>query len=91
MTADVDSRSVPRATMLGIVTIVVGLATDLVEHTVVSHAHDAIVAGFALGEHAAHLLVLVGMVLVLGGIVADGMRAARRTIRQEGSSSSAVR
>ncbi|HEX9043647.1 MAG TPA: hypothetical protein VF802_01355 [Candidatus Limnocylindrales bacterium] len=93
------AHSVPRSTKVGIVTIAVGLAADLAEHAVISHAHDAIVAGFPLGEHAAHLVVLVGMILVLAGIVADGIRStgradrpeAGRAGRPEGSSRDAVR
>ncbi len=91
MNARVDPRSVPLVTKLGSVTIVVGLVTDLVEHTLVPHAHEEIVAGFPLGQHAAHLVVLIGMVLVIVGIVADGMRSAGRSNRLEGSSRDAVR
>jgi hypothetical protein len=87
----VPSRVIPRSTKVGIVTIVAGLAADLAEHGLVSHAHDALVEGFPVGEHAAHLLVLVGMVLVLVGIVADGVRSAGRSSRPEGSSRDAVR
>lgn len=91
MTVADRSREVPRPTKVGIAAIVVGLVVDLIEHTVVSHAHDAILAGFPVGEHAAHLLVLVGMVLVLAGIVADGVGSTGRTSRPEGSSRDAVR
>jgi hypothetical protein len=82
---------VPVLTKLGAVTIVIGLVFDLVEHTLVPHIHDAVVAGVPVGEHAAHLVVLIGMVLVLGGIVADGVRISRRLDRQEGSPRNAVR
>jgi hypothetical protein len=82
---------VPAISKLGAVTIVIGLAFDLVEHTLVPRLHDAVVAGFPVGEHAAHLVVLIGMVLVLGGIVADGVRISRRLDRQEGSPRNAVR
>ena len=82
---------VPTLTRAGAATILVGLLADLVEHTLVPHAHDAVVADFPVGEHAAHLVVLVGMVLVLVGIVADGVRTARRLDRQEGSLRDAVR
>ena len=83
--------SVPRGAKAGAATILVGLLADLAEHTLVPHVHDAIVAGFPVGEHAAHLVVFVGMVLVLAGIVADGVRTARRLDRQEGSPRNAVR
>ena len=57
-----------------------GLVLDLVEHDLVSHINERTVAGFPLSEHAAHFVVLVGMVLVLVGIVRAGMRiSARRT------------
>ena len=82
---------VPSLTKVGAVLIVVGLALDLVEHTLVPHLHDAVVAGFSVGEHAAHFVVLIGMVTVLAGIVADGIRATSRVDRQEGSPRDAVR
>ena len=82
---------VPAVSKLGAVTIAIGLLFDLVEHTLVPHLHDAVVAGIPVGEHAAHLVVLLGMVLVLAGIVDDGVRTARRLDRQEGSPRHAVR
>ena len=91
MTDHSTLHPVPTISKLGAVTIVIGLLFDLVEHTLVPHLHDAVVAGFPVGEHAAHLVVLIGMVLVLGGIVADGVRISRRFDRQEGSPHNAVR
>ena len=82
---------IPSLTKLGGVLIAIGLVFDLVEHTLVPHLHDAAVAGFPVGEHAAHLVVLIGMVTVLAGIVADGIRGTSRVHRQEGSSRNAVR
>jgi hypothetical protein len=70
-------RPLPGSTKLGLAVIAFGLVFDLSEHSFVSHANDAMVAGFPLGEHAAHLVVIVGMVLVLAGIVADGIRINR--------------
>ena len=84
-------RSVPSLTKLGALLIVVGVVFDLVEHTLVPHLHDTVVAGFPVGEHAAHFVVLIGMVTVLVGIVADGIRATSRIDRQEGSPRDAVR
>jgi hypothetical protein len=49
------------------------------------------VGAFPLKEHFAHLLVLVGMVIVLAGIVSDGTRSTRRPVRQEGSPRHALR
>lgn len=82
---------VPRLASAGAVTILVGLLADIVEHTLVPHLHDAVVAGFPTGEHAAHLVVFIGMALVLAGIVAGGARPRGRHDRQEGSPRDAVR
>jgi hypothetical protein len=84
-------QPVPAAAKAGAATILAGLVADLVEHTLVPHLHDELVAGFPVGEHAAHFVVLIGMVLVLVGIVADGVHSARRRDRQEGSPRDAVR
>ena len=91
MTQRTTPHQVPTLSKAGALTIVVGLAFDLVEHTFVPHLHDAVVAGFPVGEHAAHLVVLIGMVMVLAGIAADGVRLTRRLDRQEGSPRNAVR
>jgi hypothetical protein len=53
--------------------------------------NDSIDRVAALGEHFAHLVVLVGMVLVLVGIVADGIRSQRRVARREGAPRHALR
>ncbi|HEY5629779.1 MAG TPA: hypothetical protein VIR16_09740 [Candidatus Limnocylindrales bacterium] len=82
---------VPRLTKAGAATIAIGLLADAVEHTLVPHLHDAVVAGFPLGEHAAHLVVFIGMALVLVGIVAGAARPRGRATRQEGNSRNAVR
>jgi hypothetical protein len=82
---------VPRLTKLGAAAIVVGILADAIEHFVPQHAHDAVVAGFSAGEHAAHLVALIGMVLVLVGVVTDGVASTRRLGRQEGSTRNAVR
>jgi hypothetical protein len=84
-------QRVPRLTKAGAATMLIGLLADVVEHTLVPHLHDAVVAGFPVGEQAAHLVVFIGMVLVLVGIVADGARARGRLLRQEGSPRDAVR
>ena len=94
--------AVPVLAKIGAVVIAIGLIADLVEHTVVEHLHDAEVAGFPVGEDAAHLVVLVGMLIVLVGIVSDGARSRSRAGRgpgrpalvadaREGSASHAVR
>ena len=89
--SDPSRQAVPALSKLGAAAIVIGLALDLVEHTLVPHLHDAVAAGFSVGEHAAHLVVLIGMVLVLAGIVADGAHTARRLDRHERSPRNAVR
>jgi hypothetical protein len=83
--------AVPAMTKAGALTILVGLLADVVEHTLVPHLHDALIAGVPVGEHAAHLVVLVGMVLVLAGIVTGGARTSGRLDRPEGSPLDAVR
>ena len=82
---------VPLATKLGAATILFGLLYDLSEHSFVSHVNELIVAGFPLGEHAAHLVVICGMVLALAGVIADGVRTARRLDRQNRSPGNALR
>jgi hypothetical protein len=80
-------QPLPGLTKVGAVTIVIGLLADITEHSVVTHVHDAVVGGFPAGEHAAHLVVFIGMVLVLVGIVADGTRSRRRHDRHGRESS----
>jgi hypothetical protein len=82
-------RPLPRLTRIGLATVGFGLLFDLSEH---SFARASAGAGFSLGEHAAHLVVLLGMVAVLGGIVADGIRISRsRSMGPERSRSHALR
>jgi hypothetical protein len=69
-----------------------GALFDFSEHGFVSHANDLVIAGFPLAEHAAHLIVLIGMIAVLAGIVVDGIRISRsRSPRLERSESHAHR
>ena len=82
---------VPRLAKAGAAVIAAGLLLDLVAHSVLHSIHDELIGSFPLGEHLAHLGVVVGMVLVLAGIVADGVRAQRRLVRQEGTVRHAVR
>jgi H+/Cl- antiporter ClcA len=83
------SRAFPLLARLGLLGMAFGLLLDVVEHGVVSHADEHLVAGFPVGEHAAHFIVVVGMVLVLSGIVRDGLRASRE--ERQRSSSNALR
>jgi hypothetical protein len=75
------AQPVPGLTKVGLVVIVFGFLFDLVEHTLVVHVSEPRAAGFPLSEHAAHLVVIVGMVLVLAGIVIQGYRSDRDAIR----------
>jgi len=83
--------SVPLLAKAGAAVIAAGLLFDLGAHTVLHSVHDELFGAFPLGEHLAHLVVVVGMVLVLAGIVADGIRTQRRLVRQEGVARHAVR
>ena len=83
--------TVPRLARIGAVVILVGLGLDLTVHTVLHSLHDQLVGAFPLKEHFAHLVVLVGMLLVLAGVVVDGTHTTRRPVRQEGSPRHAVR
>ena len=83
--------AVPLLTKVGAVVIAAGLAFDLAAHTVLHSVRDELIGAFPLGEHLAHLVVVVGMVLVLAGVLADGIRTQRRLARQEGAARHAVR
>lgn len=82
---------VPLLAKVGASVIAMGLLLDLVAHTVLHPVHDELMGAFPLGEHVAHLVVVLGMVLVLAGIVADGIRSQRRQVRQERTVRHAVR
>jgi len=82
------SRSVPRLAKLGAATIAFGAVYDLSEH---SYAVTTASGGFSPGEHAAHLVVLIGMVTIILGVIADGIHGSSRRSRQEGSSRDAIR
>jgi hypothetical protein len=81
----------PGLARFGIAVTSFGLLLDLVEHDLVSHINERSVAGFPLSEHAAHLVVLIGMVLVLIGIVRVGIRIGRPPLQQNRSSRHAIR
>ena len=82
---------IPRLVKVGAVVISLGLLLDVAAHSVAHSIHDVLIGAFPLGEHLAHLVVVIGMALVLAGIVADGVRSQRRQVRQEGSPRHAVR
>jgi hypothetical protein len=81
---------IPGLSKLGAAVIAFGVLFDLVEHDL-SHVGEAHIGAFPIAEHLAHFVVLLGMVLVLAGIVADGVQLERRRRRQEGASRHAVR
>ncbi|HEX8941421.1 MAG TPA: hypothetical protein VF763_14835 [Candidatus Limnocylindrales bacterium] len=84
-------RPFPVLARLGLIVMALGLVADTLEHTLLLDAGPRL-AGFSAAQHVAHLVVLVGMVLVLAGVVADGVRIARgRVPRPERSRSDAVR
>jgi hypothetical protein len=70
------TRPLPAIAKAGLLTMGFGFLFDLVEHTLVFRSTTS-GAAFPLEEHAAHLIVVVGMVLILIGIVRDGIRQAR--------------
>ncbi|HSL34579.1 MAG TPA: hypothetical protein VK871_13070 [Candidatus Limnocylindrales bacterium] len=80
----------PALSRLGFGAIAFGLLLDVNEHVFAGHPHAA-GPGFGPGEHLAHLVVLVGMVVVLAGIVAGGIRTSGRLGRSEGSPRDAIR
>ena len=80
-------QRIPALTRLGAMVIAFGLVFDLSEHSF----DPGTAAGFSAGEHAAHLVVLVGMILVLAGIVADGVRTAGLKARHGRSGRHALR
>ena len=88
--ADSRASRVPLLAKLGAATIGFGLVFDLSEHSFAQHAAQA-GAGFSPGEHAAHLVVLIGMVIILLGVIADGVHASGRQARPEGSPRDAIR
>lgn len=84
-------RPIPSGVRLGGVTIAFGLLFDLAEHSFAAVAPVARAAGdMTLGQHAAHLIVLIGMVIILAAIVRDGLHSRGRT-RPEGSTTHAIR
>jgi hypothetical protein len=86
-----DRRRFPLLGRFGGAVMLLGLVADTAAHSLTDQAHEAVIAGFPVSEHVAHLVVFVGMVLVLAAVVADGARDARRRALAEGSPSRAVR
>jgi hypothetical protein len=80
-TPPIPARPFPTVARAGIAVMAFGVLLDVVEHGMGPSTSGMDTAAFSLGEHLAHLVVLVGMALVIGGIVRDGMRAAGRMDR----------
>jgi hypothetical protein len=68
-------RRPPLISLLGLAVGAAGLGLDTFIHLTAGPVHHH--AGFSPSEHGAHLVVLIGMVLVLAGIVFDGVRHGR--------------
>ena len=81
-------QGIPSGVRFGAFTIVFGLVLDLSEHSFAAASGG----GFTTGQHTAHFVVLLGMVLILGAIVRDGVRGhGPNGPHQEGSARDAVR
>ena len=74
--ASETARLFPLGAKLGLAVMVLGIVADLVAHLgpVPSHSHG----GVSGPQLSAHLVVFVGMVLVLVGVVLDGVLPRRR-------------
>ena len=84
-----ELSELPVGARLGVAVMLIGLGLDLVAHGFVTGG--AATGAILAGRHTAHLVVLVGMLITLGGIVIDGSRGTGRQSRPEGSTSNAVR
>jgi hypothetical protein len=69
-------RPIPTASKAGLAVIGLGLFADLIAHVDVGFARaDTAMTGAQL---SAHLVIFLGMVLVLVGVVIDGLQPSRR-------------
>ena len=80
-------QAIPSGVRCGALTILFGLVLDLSEHSFAAASGG----GFTTGQHTAHFVVLIGMVLILGAIVRDGVQGHGRHRPTEGSARDAVR
>jgi hypothetical protein len=71
-----ELRRAPAAVQLGIGILVFGGAADVVTH-LSGGAFVAGTTGHAPGELTAHLVGFAGMVVVLAGVLVDGVRRGR--------------
>ncbi len=82
---------IPAGARLGAAVLALGLLYDLAGHGFSAGAPPGTSASQTpLGQHAAHVIVLIGMVVVLAAIVRDGLRN-HGPLRPEGSAPHAVR
>ena len=73
---ETPGRTIPMASKAGLVVIGVGMLADLIAHVDAGFARaDATMTDAQL---SAHLVVFLGMVLVLVGVVIDGLQPGRR-------------
>lgn len=74
-----DAAAMPRLMRVGVAALVLSLAADVIVHVAAGGAIEPIghVRGFTPAEAAAHLAAFVTMVLILVGVVIDGVRRAR--------------
>jgi hypothetical protein len=75
-TAVAELRLIPTISMVGLLIIGLGLGADVVAHTGPALDHDHGMTGAQL---SAHLVTFIGMVVVLAGVVVDGLRSTFRT------------
>jgi hypothetical protein len=65
-------RSLPLLARIGLAVLVFGGAVDVNAHALAAGQNSA--AGHTAAEMAGHVIAFVGMVLVLAGVVVDGIR-----------------
>ena len=64
----------PLLSLLGVVVAIAGVALDLAVHLALpAEGHEHVHVGFTASEHTAHLVVMLGMVLIWAGVVTDGV------------------
>jgi hypothetical protein len=73
--ASSELRLIPTLSVVGLIVIALGLGADLVAHAGPALDHDH---GVTAAQLSAHFLTFVGMVLVLAGVVVDGLRSTVR-------------
>ncbi len=67
---------IPRLARAGVVVLLAGGVADTVAHLTGDPAVGQL-TGFTPPQHFAHLVILLGMMLTITGVVADGVRLTR--------------